>query len=244
MALQHHRVLFVSLEMTLADISLRAASRFSGLPLNRIVSALREHDRQPMGDRDLARWDEAQRKLMEMVLYLRIHDADTGGRDLRDVLNSAHQHRYDAIFVDHMGMLGRGQGDPFERIRTATDALRGLSRGEGTADGYRPFVCVISFLNRDGQKQQKDENEPPFPKLSDFYGASEIAYDSDVAMILQKRQQSAEDGPSHVDAFVLKNREGPCPAVLQFEGDGAIALVTERKKQDEPARHWQERDEA
>lgn len=240
MAQSHHRVLFVSLEMTPGEISLQAAARYSGLPTERIVAGLREHNRLPFGGDELGKWDEATKRLMEMVMFLRVHGADEHGREIREIMATATAHCYDAVFVDHLGMIGRdSQGNELDKLKDATHALRALSRGEINAR-CRPFVCASTPLNRDIEKG--DEDEPRAPRLADFRGSSRIEHDTDVSIILQKRKQAEGDGLSIVDAFVLKNRQGRCPLVLQFEANGACCLVTERRKPEEQRKHWQDKE--
>lgn len=241
MALRRYRVLFVSLELTPGEIAMRGASRFSTIPYRRLEEGLRTDDREPLTEKELGQWDQATGKFHELVLYLRIHGADENGRELSDVMRSATRHNYDAVFLDHIGMVGRDSaGNDLEKIKETIHRLRALSRGE-VNPRCRPFVCATSPLNRDSQKGEDDE--PREPRLADFYGSSRVEYDTDAAVILRKRKGKGDEGPDIVDAFVLKNRQGPCPKVFMFDADGARCSITERRKDDEPRPpHWQDGD--
>lgn len=242
MAQMRHRVLIVSLELTPGEMALRAAAMLAGVPLHRIEGGFRKQDKVKWSEQELSRWDVATKKVVEIMMFLRIHGADENGREIRDVMRSAVQHNYDAVFIDHVGMIGRDSGGrPLDKISDTIHHLRALSRGE-IDPKCRPFVCATSPLNRDSQKG--DEDEPRAPRLADFFGSSRIEYDTDAAIILQKRKEQEEDGSCIVDAFVLKNRQGRCPAVLQFDANGATCTVTERKRPDEERpQNWQDTDD-
>lgn len=237
----HQRVLFVSLEQTVGEMAMQAISRFAGIGLERVLGSIREKDGVPLSPEDKARVDAAVLEFSSLELYLRMHGADEHGRDSRHVLASATRATFDVVIVDHLRMMG-GPGDETGRVADAIDAMRALCRGE-VRRGYRPLVIVVSPLNRAPIKESETD-EPRAPRLSDFWGSSKIEFHADVAMILQKRRKPKDDlSPCAVDAFVLKNRQGPAPAVVQLEADGARCLVTERHKDEDAAAdpHWSDR---
>ncbi len=220
---ERQRVLFASLEMTPAEMGLLGLSLFSGLDRRRIETRF-----MPNGiafdEEQQVRWDKAVLRLQALMLTMRIHGADQHGRDLDDVLRSAARARFDAVFVDHLGMIGRDSGArELEILSFAIHRLRGLSRGE-VAKNYRPWVCVTSQLNREIEKNEEER----IPRLSDFRGSARIEHDSDVAIGLQKRRPPKDSPTTFLDGFVLKNRHGPQPEILLFEANGATGLVTER----------------
>lgn len=217
------RILFASLEMTPAEMSLLALARFSGLDRQRIEMAFMP-DGVPFRDHEQAQWDRAVLEYQGLELRVRIHGADEHGRSLDDVLRSACRHAFDAVFVDHLGMIGRdGAGKELDVLSQAIHRLRGLSRGE-VRQGYRPWVIATSQLNREIDKG--DENR--IPRLADFRGSARIEHDSDVAIALQKRKPVEGSPVGYLDGFVLKNRKGPAPEILLFEANGATGLVAER----------------
>lgn len=225
---ERQRVLFVSLEMTPGEMGLLALAKFSGIKRERIESHFMPGG-VPFTSEERHRWDTAVVRLQGLELFLRIHGAEAHGRGVDDVLRAACRSRFDAVFVDHLGMVGRdGGGRELDVLSHAIHKLRGLSRGE-VVKGYRPWVCATSQLNREIDKGDEDR----IPRLADFRGSARIEHDTDVAIGLQKRR-GAEGGPSLLDGFVLKNRHGACPEILLFEADGSIGLVTERRRVDAP----------
>jgi replicative DNA helicase len=237
------RVLFVSLELTPAEMAIRALTKRSGIPKRRVTQALASEMPVPFSEDEQGRWDEALSWFQGLNLYLRLHGADQDGRSIDDVLRSATRARFDAIFLDHIGMVGRDEGgNKFEHLDRAIHRLRGLSRGEFVAKDYRPWVVITTPLKRDPQPGEQER----IPRVNDFQGSSRLEYDADVAIGLQKRKQRKEEGDPMcmVDAFVLKNRNGPEPDVLLFEANGATGLVVERRPDVVAVpRHYSETDE-
>lgn len=242
MALCRQRVLFVSLEQTPGEMGMQSTARFSGIPLETLLAAQR-------GEAELSTEQKvglvsAGQKLTEIEFTMRLHGAADHGTSLRDVLASATAHRFDAVFIDHLGMIGREEsGSEFEHLAEAVNGLRKLCRGQVLA-GYAPFVCCTSPLNR---RCEEEGNEDRAPQLADFRGSGLIESDADLAMILkkQKRDPSDEsDRPDIVNAFVPKNRQGRHPLLLQFEAHGATCTVIERpQKQEAPPQSWTERED-
>jgi replicative DNA helicase len=232
------RVLFATLEMTPGEMGLLAVSRFSGLTRDRIERAFMSQDRLPFNEEELERFRLAERRLASLDNVIRLHGAAAHGRSVDQLIRSATRARFDAVFVDHLGMIGRDSGGrELDLLSHAIHRLRGLSRGE-ESPGHRPWVCVTSQLNREIDKGDVDR----IPRLADFRGSARIEHDADVAIGLQKRGRIGDESViSALDGFVLKNRHGPCPAVLCFEANGATGLITERHTQgDSPPPHFSE----
>ena len=220
------RVMFATLEMTPGEMALLAFAKFSGLPRARIEQNFDPRFARPFDDEERARWDAAVLKFQGLSTVLRIHGADEAGRDVDDVLRSACRARFDAVMIDHLGMVGRDtRRNELEALGHAVHRFRGLSRGE-VGRNYRPWVVATSQLNRE---IDKGEDERP-PRLADFRGSSRIEHDADVAIGLQKRKRDpGDESPLYaLDGFVLKNRHGPAPAVILFDANGPTGLITER----------------
>jgi len=243
MAERKHRVLFVSLEMTPGEMALLGLARFTGIPRERIEDHFAREASRRFNDEEKSLWDNGVLTFQALELRMRIHGAAEHGRSIDDVIRSACRSRFDAVFIDHLGMIGRdSNGRELDVLNDAIHRLRGLSRGEEAKD-YRPWVCATSQLNREIDKGE----EARIPRLSDFRGSARIEHDADVAIGLQKRARPTgiEDPVSFLDGFVLKNRHGPCPEVLLFEANGATCLVTERRPESKSQpTHWQEGDDA
>lgn len=216
-----------------------AVARYSRIPLGVLERAQSGETR--LTESQHVGLATASQRMAETELFLRLHGADQHGRGLEDVIRSATRSNFDAVFIDHIGMIGRDDGNELEQLSAAIDRLRRLARGS-VVKGYTPFVCATTPLKRDAATGDEEK----LPAITDFRGSSRLEYDADVAIILRRRARKGEEEsgePTLVDGFVLKNRQGPCPAVLQFEAQGAICFVNEHHKPEpQPPRHWQEND--
>jgi replicative DNA helicase len=231
-----HRVLFVSLEMTPAELGMLALARFSALD-RRCIEA-RFSDQRTFNLDEQSRWTASVHRLQKLELNLRLHGAELHGRTLEDVMRSACRSRFDAVFIDHAGMIDRGRGNELDALSRSIDRLRGLSRGE-VAPGYRPWVVVTSQLSRVIDRGG-EKGEDRTPMLSDFRGSARFEHDADVAIGLQVQKRPAnaneESRVSLLDGFVLKNRFGPSQQYLPFNANGATGMITERaREQPDPA---------
>lgn len=234
------RVLFVSLELTPGEMALQSVARYARIPL-RAIARSQADGGSPLTEGQLAGLSVAADKLAQGEMYLRLHGAAEHGRDIEDVIRSATRTKFDAVFIDHVGMIGRDGGNELEKLSAAIDRLRKLCRGQ-ELKGYFPFVCATSPLKRDAATGDEEK----LPAITDFRGSSRLDYDSDALVILRKRKRAnaeEREDPDVVDAFVLKNRQGPCPMVLQFEATGSQCTVVERHKSDgPPPQHWSDRE--
>lgn len=232
------RVLMVTLELTPGELALLAVARFSGLGVRRIQAAHASEQPLMFSPIEQERFDLALKKLQALDLRLRLHGAAMHGRALKDVIASARRHRYDAIFIDHIAMVGRGGGSKDERftvLDATIDTLRGLTDGE-VEKGYTPFVCMTTPFGRDREKAKTGKDgERSLPRMSDFWGSSRIESDADTGIALEKRttakegdEKEKESPISLVEAFVVKNRHGPHPKVIQLIANGETGKVAER----------------
>ncbi len=228
------RVLMVTLELTPGELALLAVARFTGMGVRRIQAAFASEQPLPFNPIEQDRFNRARGELRGLELSLRIHAAATHGRMLRDVMASATRHEYDAIFVDHIGMIGRGnlKQERLAILDDAVDGLRALTDGEVRA-GYTPFVCVTTPLNRESEREKGGKDGARrLPRMADFWGSSRIESDADAGIALEKRTIGADDDKEHpvsiVEAFVVKNRHGPHPKVVQLVANGETGKVGER----------------
>jgi hypothetical protein len=178
-------------------------------------------------DTGLVREAEAKIKA-EIDPYFSFHDA---GRPLDEVRSTALGTRYHVIFVDHLGLIGRGQGDKFKNLDAAVEFLRALSLGKVVKD-YRPFVCALQQLNREIEKADTVR----VPRLADLWGSTEADADT---VLMMYGSQDLPGGHKMVKGVVRKNRQGPEPAMFEYHVDPFRYDVTEMGKGQivQPAQH-------
>ena len=175
----------------------------------------------PLSERDQRSVDEAVEKVD--ALPLTIHNSD---RSVKAIVATATAVRYDAVFVDHLGLVGRGQGDQFDMLEAALSAMRSLSLGKVTKD-YHPFVFVLSQLNREIEKGDGKSGVARYPRLSDLRGSGNIEADADAVIILHRLNPVPGEVPQ-ISAIVVKNRQGPPLAEIELEPNPPFYEVYEK----------------
>ncbi len=99
-------------------------------------------------------------------------------------------------------------------------------------EGYHPFVCLLSPLNRE---IEKGGEKIRYPRMSDLRGSGNIESHADVVAVTHRAGLFATDqaDPS-LRLIILKNRNGPSPAAIDLAPHPEHAWVDEAP-QDQPA---------
>jgi replicative DNA helicase len=215
LAMQRKLVCWLGLESSPGVLSTQMLSRISTVPYHRLTDS-RMKGGKPLSLTDAGLVREAAEKMeREIDPYFSFHAA---GRPLAEVKATALGTRYHAIFVDHLGLVGRGSGNKFDAIEEALSFLRALSVGHVVKD-YQPFVCALSQLNRDGEREAAKNPGATFvPRLDHLWGSGFIEADADTALIMYGKQD-LPDGCKAIKGIIRKNRQGPEPVMLQYHAD-------------------------
>ena len=170
---------------------------------------------------------------------LRITFHDPARNSTIDVIETARKVRYDAVFVDHLGLVGAGRGDEFDRLNDTITALRRLAHGE-LAPGYYPLVLALSQLNREIEKTDTKKPAARYPRMSDLRGSGRLEADADAITILHRPGSLDPENQSlDLRAVIVKNRQGPFPVALQLDPKPEYCLVEEASDAvAPPARHY------
>jgi replicative DNA helicase len=224
LALQGKSVCWVGLEMQPEQQAMRLLSRMSLVPFSAIEDSLMDGG-EPLWTAQQEAVNAAS-KQVDAIDTILFHDQSRPS--LRDVIETARQNTYDAIFLDHLGLI-HGPGGEFDRMNDAITALMNLKRGI-TVPGYQPFICLIAQLNREIEKQDPN-TEPRYPRLSDLRGTGNIEYSADSVVIMHSKWVEIEPGRMEKDikAVVVKSREGPFPVAIPIVTHGALGYVEEGK---------------
>jgi len=236
LALLGRRVLVVSLDMVPPRLALMALARFSGLEHGRITLAF-QRDGVPFSPEEQARFDGALAKWHGLESRLAIHGGEEDGWGLRDVLALIWRLTPEVVVVDHLQLLAHNSLD---LLNACLGGLWKLTMGKK----YHPFVVAISTLNREIDKDDGDDG-PRMPRMSDLWGGAAIEHAADVVAISRKQAKLGDESPvSIVDLFVLKNRDGPFPAVIALEANGPTCCIAERYGAGAAPPHWSAPDDA
>lgn len=218
------RVFFPSLEMSKAQLALRALADFAEVSGDRLRKGMVRRD-------ELARVEDARHEFRSLP----IHIDDTGGIHIAKLCARARrQHRktgLDLIVVDYLQLVttdsGKG-GNRVQEVSQITGALKALAKELNVP------VLALSQLSR-----QVEAREDKRPMLSDLRESGSIEQDADVVMFVYRdeyyvgrteppegsvKHQDWQDAMSRVqgraEVIVGKQRHGPIGTVhLAFDSD-------------------------
>jgi len=202
-------VLFISIEMSIAQLMDRAVSRWSGVPSSDIVRGT---------------LDEDQERLIELALEarkevnIRYHDnayatTDTVRAAAAEAVMSTGG--LSGIVVDYLQLLANKGDNDNQRVSKISRDLKALAREHDCP------VLVLSQLSRKSE-YRSDQH----PILSDLRDSGAIEQDADVVIGLFRDRDHEADDP-FMDIDVIKNRQGPLSRVeVGFDGDH-VRLVTD-----------------
>ncbi|MCR5165297.1 MAG: replicative DNA helicase [Thermoguttaceae bacterium] len=205
-------VLFVSLEMSHAELGLRLLCGRAGVDSQRVrqgrLSVVETH-----------RLQEATTKLMEA----RLNIDDSPSRTVSDIAALARRYKrkgqLDMIMVDYLQFI-KDDGTTTNRQEQVAKISRRLK--ELARELHVPVVCLAQ-LNRQTEEGGKDHR----PKMSNLRESGSIEQDADVVMFIHREEYYHQGKPDEIEAkglagqaeiIIAKQRNGPTGIVkLQWE---------------------------
>lgn len=202
-------VLFISIEMSLAQLMDRAVSRWGGVPSRKIVRGILSDD----DDKKVEVALEARKSVN--IWYVDNPYANTNSVRTAAAEASMQSGGLRGIVVDYMQlMMDKGDNDN-QRVSKISRHLKALARE------YDCPVIVLSQLSR--KSEYRDDKHPI---LSDLRDSGAIEQDADVVLGLFRDKELDHDD-TQMDIDILKNRQGPLArTVVAFDGEH-VRLVTE-----------------
>lgn len=218
---QRKSVLYVSLEMSAAQLGDRLLAQGSGIAVGRIHN----------GKLDGVRWSdtggdwplvEKARKRLEGARFLIV---DRGNLTLPGIraLARARQLRVglDLVVIDYLQLIqpdGKGRST-VEEVTRATRELKLM------AMALQVPVLVLSQINRSPDKRAEtfrrrpaEGRDPGEPTLSDLSWSGSIERDADDVILLHRRIEGSDLEITPAVAILAKHRQGPtCRQPLRFE---------------------------
>jgi replicative DNA helicase len=182
------RVLFVSLEMPLADLLKRTLSAEGDIPHGLLVRGGLSRDWRFRVAQTLSRIGEYQLKIADKL------------RSLPDVIaKTAATAGLDLLVIDYLGLL-----DPGAHFENRNQEVSYISRRlKLAALDYDLPVLALHQLNR----ASANENRPP--QLSDLRDSGSLEQDADTVLLLDAPGQRAKDGDQDLVNVILgKQRNG------------------------------------
>lgn len=201
-------VAFSSLEMSEADVQMRAVAADLHIDLKRIV----ERDLTP-GDWTKIR--DRRASWQNVPLYI----DDNSGVTITDIKRFARsvnrRQPLAGLVVDYLQLMSQPPGDKRPRHEFVADMSRQLKI---LAMDMRIPVVALSQLNR-GSTQREDQ----LPKISDLRESGAVEQDADAVILLHREIMGDKRGD--LSMLVAKNRNGATGAAeLTFWGHYSMAL--------------------
>lgn len=189
-------VLFVSLEMSIEQLSAKRLAVKTGLPSNQILLgdlSEVEHEKVCMAAHDLS----------NVPLFFNSRP----GASVTEIALLARQVRgCGLLVVDYLGLIRHKKGASlYERVTLTSNALKRLARSLGV-----PILCLAQLSRANEQRADKK------PQLSDLRDSGAIEQDADGVLLLHripKDENSGPFSPDFLDCIIAKNRHGETGSV-------------------------------
>ena len=224
-------VLYVTLEMSAADIARRALAMHSGISEWRLLHGRHQAriDDETGGD-----WGEAGWSAGELA-RARFHIADSGHvtpSQLRGRCRALQlRGGLDLVVVDYLQLMVSGR-----RHSNRTEEVSELSRGMKllARDLNIPVIC-LSQLSRErkrrasgaaGKPSAEGMSAPDEPWLSDLRESGSIANDADIVLLLHRKTEGEDSETRKALCIVAKKRNGGTGR-LHLRFDGPICRYTD-----------------
>lgn len=186
-------VLFVSIEMSLAQLLDRAVSRRAGIPAQHIVRGRMTADEEVLARETV----EARRSVN--IWYVDDPYATTDAVRSAAARVALERGGLRAIAIDYLQLLKDAGDQEVQRITRVSRNVKALGREFGCP------VLVLSQLNRNAEYR-----DDPHPRLADIRESGAVEQDADVVLgLYRNRQMEEEFDDSPMDIDILKNRQGP-----------------------------------
>lgn len=198
-------VLFVSIEMSLAQLLDRAVSRRAGIPSAHIVRGDMTADEEVLARETV----EARRSVN--IWYVDNPYATTDAVRAAAARVALERGGLRAIAIDYLQLLKDAGDQEVQRITRVSRNVKALARE------FDCPVLVLSQLNRNAEYR-----DDPHPRLADIRESGAVEQDADVVLGLYRdRAMEAEFDDSPMDIDILKNRQGPSGVriTVPFNGD-------------------------
>ena len=178
------KILYVSLEMSLAQLTNRLAAQIS-----KISNTVYKY-----GDANEISLGIVKREIAGMVGNIQIME---GGLTMDSILEKARQVEHDILVIDHIDLL---ISDKSKSENEATAIARMTSALKSHARERNCLVICLSQFNR--------ESKGEVPQLHQLRGSGAKEQDSDIVLILHRSLDEREESFKMPKLIVAKNRDG------------------------------------
>ena len=215
-AAQNKRVLFVSLEMDKDQITAKRLAYLSGISYKAIYTGRVMLDEM-----------EGLERSMEKIVERGLDVVETGVNSVADLSGLLQASKYDAVFVDYLGLMSPAQEDvqrsKYEQVTNLSKALKALAKNL-----HIPIIA-LSQLNRESQSRKEKR-----PSLTDLRDTGAIEQDADGVILLHREGYYQDEKPEteDIEFIVAKNRHG-VSGVAKLVWHGATGAIREKSNREE-----------
>lgn len=179
-----HKILYVSLEMSMFQLTNRIASQITRI----------SNTRYKYGEVDPANLVILKREIAGMVGNIQIME---GGQTMDAILAKARQIPHDMLVIDHIDLLTNDRG----KNETEASAIgRQTAALKAHATSQKVLVLCLSQFNREAKND--------FPQMHQLRGSGSKEQDSDIVLILHRSLDSDAEDFGLPTLRIAKNREG------------------------------------
>lgn len=209
-------VLFFSLEMGTEEIERRIVSSMSGVPMNAIKSGYINN---------MDRINETLEQLKEMKLTV---DTETNLTiekiQARALKQAQSKDGLDMVIVDYLQLLTPSSKGNENRERQVADISRGVKLLAKKLDV--PIMIVVQL-----KRPNNDEDTERLPTNYDIRESGAIANDSDIILLLHRRQQTDEIIPK-TQVIISKHRNGESQKIITCHSNLSCSVFREVTKEE------------
>lgn len=188
-AAKHGKVLFVSLEMSIEQLTAKRFAMETGIGSGQILTGA-------LSDKEYAALATAIKKLTGRPMVFNRRP----GASVPDIAFMARQAKdVSLLVVDYLGLIQHAPGKSiYERVTATSNALKRLARTLKA-----PVLCLAQ-LNREVEGRTSGK-----PRLSDLRDSGAIEQDADGVILLHRPSiGNGDNGVEFLDCIVAKNRHG------------------------------------
>jgi replicative DNA helicase len=201
---QNIGVLFISLEMSKAQLGRRMLSVESGIPYSHIMSPAL------LSKSKMVELSEAEEKMRTWPLVIDDKSNQTLGEIRTKARRQKAKDRLGLVIVDYL-QLGCADPDSKEQISQMSSGLKAMAKD------LRIPVLGISQLSR-----YVEHRDSPQVQLSDLRGSGQLEQDADVVISMYRKRNDQ----TRVMVDIIKHRNGPL-GLIEFRLDPKTTMFTE-----------------
>jgi len=217
---QHRKVLLVSLEMSLKQLTHRLISLLTGISVKKIRR----------GELDEKEWDAiviAHATIAESSIFITDDPRNADVFFLLDNIKRIHKEfNQEVIFIDHIGLI-TSKTHTTNRVNAVSEITRSLKLA---ANDLNIPIILASQLNREADNAER-------PELRHLRESGSVEQDSDIIIFVYRADYGDKEKPRALELIVKKNRDGEEGTINFYFKNTSSWLLVEKQEPKTPSTH-------